>query len=300
MNYLVSFADSTMRRSLQRLSKQAEEMHFFDGMFLSDESALSCVFNEKFRDKLLPGSRGYGYWSWKPEVIFNSLETLSDGDCLLYIDAGCHLNPRGKKRLVEYFNILSKEDKGIVAFQANAPDNENSTLMYDGRKLFDQPNYRWIKGDLLDYFGVRENAAVVNAQAIGAGIILIRKCDVAQAVIEEWRRIIWERFELLDDSPSYSSNLPGFIEHRHDQAIWTLLCQRYGIRTLSAYEYWYPRDQTSKLSADWDALKEFPIHAKRDKDRGLLRNLFDKFSRLPFLLRRIAVKTGVYNCTNTV
>ncbi|SDY32242.1 hypothetical protein SAMN05421644_14910 [Allochromatium warmingii] len=290
MKYLISFADSRMRRSLERLSKQASEFSIFNAIYLLDECDLSSEFRRQFKDRLIFGSRGYGYWSWKPEVIASVLDKISDGDCLLYLDAGCHLNLRGKKRLIEYFDILEKADKGIIAFQADAPNSENSNLRYDGRKLFNQPNLHYIKGDLLDYFETRGNTAILNAQAIGAGVILIKKSKDSVAIINEWKKIIWERFDLVDDTPSVSPNLLGFIEHRHDQAIWTLLCIKHCVKTLSAYEYWYPKSNTEKLIPDWDALQNFPIHAKRDKDFGYLRNTVIKLNRLSYRLESAILK----------
>lgn len=273
MVYLLSFADSRIQRSLDRLARQAQSLNIFDDIFMFMENDLPVDFREHFKDKLIPGSKGYGYWSWKPEAILMALDRIQDEDCLLYIDAGCHLNDRGKKRLLEYFKILEQEEIGIVAFKAIQPTEGNSSLVYDGRKLFDQPNYRWIKGDLFDYFGVKDNPSVVNDQAIGAGVIFIKKCDRAIRIIREWQQIIWHHFNLLDDTPSVLANFAGFIEHRHDQAIWTLLCLKHRVKTLSAYEYWYPMKNAKKLKPDWLALKEFPIHAKRDKDLGMLRNI---------------------------
>lgn len=272
MNYVVSFADSRMHRSLTRLVQQARCMEVFNHILMLNENNLPAEFRDCFNNRLVFGSRGFGYWSWKPEVILMALEKMNLGDCLLYVDAGCHLNIRGRKRLLEYFEVVKEQETGIVAFQASPPSVANSSLRHDGRKLFDQPNYRWIKGDLLDFFGVRDDPSVVNGQAIGAGIILIRKCDKAIAVIQEWQQIIREHFDLLDDTPSVSPNLSGFIEHRHDQAIFTLLCLKHGVKTLSAYEYWYPAKGSGSLKPDWDALGEFPIHAVRDKDLGLVRN----------------------------
>jgi hypothetical protein len=280
MVYLVSFADSRMQRSLDRLVRQAKSMDIFDDIYMLIENDLPTDFKEYFKDKLIPGSRGYGYWSWKPEVILSVLNKIQEEDYLLYIDAGCHLNNRGKQRLLEYFKILKHQETGIVAFQAIQPSEGNSSLVYDGRKLFDQPNYSWIKGDLFDYFGVKDNPSVVNDQIIGAGIILIRKCDRAINIIREWQKIIWHHFNLLDDTPSVSPNFLGFIEHRHDQAIWTLLCLKHRVKTLSAYEYWYPMNNTKKLKPDWFALEEFPIHAKRDKDLGILKNNLSRVKKL--------------------
>lgn len=272
MVYLLSFADSRMQRSLDRLAKQAKSLNIFNDIYMFIENDLPVDFREHFKDKLIPGSKGYGYWSWKPEVILMALDRIQDGDCLLYIDAGCHLNSRGKQRLLEYLKILEQEETGIVAFKAIQPTEDNSSLVYDGRKLFDQSNYRWIKGDLLDHLGMKDNSSVVYDQAIGAGVIFIKKCDRAIKIVKEWQKIIWHHFNLLDDTPSVSANLAGFIEHRHDQAIWTLLCLKNRIKTLSAYEYWYPMKNAKGLKPDWLALRDFPIHAKRDKDFGILRN----------------------------
>jgi hypothetical protein len=220
-----------------------------------------------------------------------ALNRIQYGDCLLYIDAGCHLNIRGKKRLLEYVKILEQEETGIVAFKAIQPTEENSSLVYDGRKLFDQPNYRWIKGDLLNYFGVKDNPSVVNDQAIGSGVIFIRKCDRAISIIREWQQTIWHDFSLLDDAPSVSPNLAGFIEHRHDQAIWTLLCLKHRVKTLSAYEYWYPMKNAKKLKPDWLALDKFPIHAKRDKDRDILIAILRRFMIMIMFIFRVSPRS---------
>jgi hypothetical protein len=274
MLHLLSFADSRIKRSLQRLSFQAASLDFFDMIHLLDETDLAPEYKERFRDRLIYGSRGFGYWSWKPQVIAQTLENLGNGDLLLYLDVGCHLNKKGLGRLKEYFEILDRSESGVLAFQAKPPTADISPLQYDGRKLLDQPNYECCKGDLLDHFGIRGNPSYTHAQAIGAGVILIKKCKRSVALIREWQDIISQDFSLLDDTPSKSPNLDGFKEHRHDQAIFTFLCLKYGVLTLSAYEYWYPKDLASgRQVPDWNALKDLPIHARRDKDLGPTRNL---------------------------
>ena len=293
MNYLVSFADSRMNKSLIRLSKQAHTLKFFDNTYLLDESSLSNSFKEKFKNNLIFGSKGYGYWCWKPEIIMNIMDKIKDGDCLLYIDAGCHLNIHGKKRLLEYFNLVKTQNKGVIAFQAVEPNKENSNLEYDGRKLRNLKNYKWIKGDTLDYFNVRDNNAVINAQEIAGGVFLIKKCDQSIKIIKEWQKIIYTRFDLINDAPSVSPNLSGFIENRHDQAIWTLLCLKHHIKTLSAYEFWYPKKNSKKLKSDWNALREFPIHVRRDKDLGIVNYLIRRFNKKIFQFKNILSKLGL-------
>ena len=175
MNYLVSFADSRMYRSLDRLSKQAKSLNFFDDLFLVDENFLSNEFRKKFENKLILGSKGYGYWCWKPEIILKILNKINNDDCIIYIDAGCHINVKGLERLKEYFKILKESQKGVLAFQAQKPNIENSKLEYDGRKLRNLKNYKWIKGDLFDYFGFRNEESIINADEIAGGVFLIEK-----------------------------------------------------------------------------------------------------------------------------
>lgn len=284
MNHLVSFADSRMQIALTRLRIQAEQFELFASVHLFNENDLSSSFKCSLKERLIAGTRGYGYWTWKPEVISIALDAIQPGDCLLYVDAGCHLNVGGKVRMQEYFDVVRQSRNGVLAFQANTPNEINSKLVYDGRPLFEQPNYRWIKGDVFEYYGVKNDFNVTNAQAIGAGVILFRKCDAACAIVREWRNLALSRFDLFDDSPSISKNLDGFIEHRHDQAIWTLLCLKNNVETISAYEYWYPLQSGKKLKPDWEALQAFPIHAKRDIKIGVMGALARKMG---ILKRRI-------------
>ena len=295
MNYLVSFADSRMKKSLKRLYKQANEFNFFDSIFLLNENDLSIDFKKKFNEILILGSKGYGYWCWKPEVILNVLDKINDNDCLIYVDAGCHLNKNGKKRLLEYFNILNIQPKGIIAFQADKPNKKNSNLDYDGRKLRNLKNYKWIKGDTLDFFKVRNDTNITNSQEIAGGIFLIKKNHESIKIIKKWSEIIFNEFNLINDSPSISPNLPGFVENRHDQTIWTLLCLKNKIKTISSYEFWYPKKNSKKLEPDWAALNKYPVHAKRDKDLGLYNNLILHINKRIYRLLNIISKTGLIN-----
>jgi len=272
MNVLVSFADSRMLKSSKRLLNQAKKFNFFDKIFLLNENDLSKNFKNKFKKELILGSKGYGYWCWKPEIILNILDKLNNDDSLLYIDIGCHLNINGKNRLLEYFEIVKQQDKGILAFQACKPNKKNSKIDYDGRKLMNSKNYQWIKGDVFDFFEARYDTNLTNSEGIGGGIFLIKKSEKSIKIIKKWREIILNNFNFINDTPSISPNLEGFIENRHDQAIWTLLCLKEKIKIVSAYEYWYPKKNSTRLEPDWQALEKFPIHAKRDKDLGFYGN----------------------------
>ena len=54
-------------------------------------------------------------------------------------------------------------------------------------------------------------------------------------IVNSWYRIA-TNYHMIDDSPSLHKNLNCFIEHRHDQSIFSLLTKKYNIyskKTLS-------------------------------------------------------------------
>lgn len=259
MRIFVTFANAPWRRARVRILRQAKVMGVYDRLHGFDEYGLHGSFRAKYKEQLVKGSRGYGYWCWKPQVILQVLEQMDEGDVLQYTDAGCHLNTAGRWRLAEYFDMAERSVTGILAFQGKPPAQPLPPLTCSP---LDLTEYRWVKGDLLDHLGVRENTSITHTQTIGAGVIFVRKCTSGINLVREWASVIADGFFLIDDTPSKSPNLPGFVEHRHDQAIFSLLCKRHGVETLSAYEYWYPaRDGKSP---NWEVLRRYPIHAKHD------------------------------------
>lgn len=258
-------------------------MGLFDEIHILQESDLDEGFKSKYKDKLKPNIRGFGYWAWKPKAIKQILSQMDDGDLLLYLDVGCNLNGAGKKRLGEYFEIVAMAASGVLGFQAVPPE---LPLVYDGRPLLDLRERVWTKGDVLDYFSVRHNPKIVDTQQFGSGVILLRKCQDSERLIDEWLDAVYWSFSALDDTPSVSPNLEGFIEHRHDQSILSILCKLHNVDRLSAYEYWYP--SKSGKGADWGALEFMPIHAKRSLDFGPANNLRRYFkNRVHGLKKRV-------------
>lgn len=275
----LSFADKRMRKSLARIKEQAKEMEIYDKIITSTEDDLDTSFRENFKEKLKYSVRGFGYWCWKPQIILQTLNKMEDGDILQYTDAGCHLNKSGINRLKYYFDICSKSQTGILAFQANPP---TYPLNYDGRKLLDLSEHKWSKADTFIHFEVESNRDITHTPSIGSGILFIKKNKKTISIIEKWLEIYYTHFEIVDDTPSKASNHSDFIEHRHDQTVLSIICKLEKVDTLSAYEYWYPK--INSIQPDWDALANFPIHAKRDRGLGINHKLLLKFSKAIKLL----------------
>ncbi len=264
--YFCSFADSRMKRTLDRVKKQAKGMGYFDEIFVHTEDDLEKDFKILFKKKLVKGTRGFGYWVWKPQVILQVLSQMNDGDVLLYMDAGCHLNKNGVKRLDEYCERARMSEKGLCIFQEALPaDNPNLQIYYSALEKF------FTKGDLFEYCGVRDRKDIYDTGQIAATAFVIKKCKGSEELITDWLSVFQKNFSLADDSRSISPNFEGFIEHRHDQSIFSLLCKMDKIEGISAYEMW---------QSDWKRLERYPIHAKRDKDLSIYWRAYQKIRQM--------------------
>lgn len=192
MNHFISFADSRMTDSLNRLCRQAEALEFFDETTSFTEHDLLPEFTSRMGKYLTPSCKGFGYWSWKPWIISHALQKMKDGDRLLYLDAGCHINPAGMKRFREYVDILDRDNNGMLAF-------------YNG-----QPEYKWTKGDIFRHFSISpENTRITHSQQIAAGHVFIKKSPRAVELIRDWLHIFYNHLNLVDNSPLCLSQSGG-------------------------------------------------------------------------------------------
>lgn len=232
--WFVSFADSRMRGSLSRLRRQAKIFGFLpERTLIIDEQGLDADFRLAMKDRLVFGSRGFGYWCWKPQSVLQAFGKMKDGEVLVYADAGCHLNRKGRERLLAYLPLV--EDQGIGLFRLR------------------QKERQWTKGDLFDYFKVRGNPAVTDSGQIVGGVFLAKKTECIETLFRQHLKLLQMHTHLVDDTPSVAPNFPDFRENRHDQSAFSLRCKQLGYRTLDAREI-----------NDVDDGVERPIIAKRD------------------------------------
>jgi hypothetical protein len=228
--YFLSFADRRLRKSLKRIKWQAKEIAVFDKIYCWDERNLDRIFWEKWGN-FCKTNRGFGFYIFKPQMSLQVLEEMRDGNILLFCDAGCHIHKCGKRRLLQYCDILDQSESGILAFGQNEIE-----------KI-------WTKGDLFDYFDVRSNLDITESTQHCGGIFLIKKCDKSVEFVKKWLTV-YDDVHLVDDSPSVSPNFEGFREHRHDQSVFSILCKINDVPFVAAYETYPP----------------YPIAAARDKE----------------------------------
>lgn len=216
----------------------AEALDFFDEITLFTEHDLSAEFTSRMGRYLTPSCRGFGYWSWKPWSIHHVLQEMEEGDRLLYLDAGCHINANGTDRFREYVNMLDRDSRGMLVFTNG------------------QPEYKWTKGDIFRHFGVsQEDGHITHTQQIAGGHVFLKKNPLTESLIRDWLHVFYDHLHLADNTPSASPNLPGFVENRYDQSIFSILCKLRGITTL---------DGSETYAENWEQLSLFPFQDRRD------------------------------------
>lgn len=243
--YLCTFGNLNLSTAAYRYYHQALNMGIFEHIFIYNECNLDLdfvrEFGARFCDevdlaqfkncmwggglstdsfsggrndpffmgaKLVKPTRGFGYWCWKPQVLLQSLRQINENDILIYADLGCEFDAQGRQTLMELLQKLESSD--MIGFSLGTLERQ------------------YTKGDVFAYFGVENNPKFTESNQICGGIIFMKKSAKTLQVVNKWLDIFKNHYNLVDDSPSTSQNLQGFIQNRHDQSIWSILNKKYG------------------------------------------------------------------------
>ena len=98
MLHFITYGDHNFSTSKNRLLKEAHAFNEFKTITSYGPEDLSQEFKQKHKD-ILKCSRGGGYWIWRPYILKKKIDTVLEGDFVIYLDAGCTLNPKGKQKI---------------------------------------------------------------------------------------------------------------------------------------------------------------------------------------------------------
>ena len=262
--FLCSFASDDLYRSKTRFIKQASEMNIYEDIKVFKFADLNKDKKEQINLFLNKGNkRLFGYACWKPDIVLSYLDKLPENSILQYSDIGCVFNPRGKSRLRQYVEIT--EDMEILTFSYSQPDNDfNQNFKYQIYK-----EYQYTKADLSSYLGIHDDSQILKTEQIWSGTMFFKNNLFTKKILNEWSAIC-KINDLIDDSNSKIINDKDFIEHRHDQSAFSLICKKNNIFHLSVSECEWAEFQNNRT---WVHLKNYPILAMRDKKK----NFFKRF-----------------------
>jgi len=192
----------------KRLIEQAKSVDLFDEVkFFTDIDLRSDpYFWPKHGEFIQKNRRGYGYWLWKSYIIKKTMESMSDGEILLYLDCGCEIGAMHKTKLTEYFEHV-KTDLLIGTWT--------------------QVEKYWNKQDLLLHLNITD-AQHLNSPQRQGGAVLYYVCDRTREFVNMWYNTCCD-YHMIDDTPSIAANPQYFREHRHDQSVFSLLVKKYNL-----------------------------------------------------------------------
>lgn len=147
-------------------------------------------------NQIFSQNRGAGYWLWKPYLILKTLDQIPQNDIVLYVDSGARII----RPVNELVSQLTSQD--VLIFQSSTK------------------NRHYIKRELFKMMG-SDNHNTRHAYQLVASVIMVKNTPAARNLIKTW--LHWcENERALTDIKS-QGEYPDFMDHRHDQAILTLL-----------------------------------------------------------------------------
>lgn len=218
-SHFISFATTPSVRSHykhieeagKRIIQQAKDIGAFDSAYLYNEHDLKN--DEDFWSKngrfCEQNSKGYGFYIWKPYIIKHKMDGLKNGDILLYLDAGCEIDPSKPENMQK---LIEK--------------TKNCKIVGAGTGLAEG---RWTKKDLLLKLNMYERKYIDTIQYQG-GTNMFLVCDETRKLVNEWYELACEHSNI--DNTHSTSDIQDLMiveNHRHDQSIFSLLAKKYDI-----------------------------------------------------------------------
>jgi hypothetical protein len=204
---------------------------FLESQFKNSQTGLAAGFNVVYQmsrgdinanfieqnKEIMFSKRGVGYWLWKSYFINKILTDMSSDDMLFYADAGSVFI----KRMEPIFHQLSNDPVGVIGFRLAGGHIER----------------RYTKRDLLKHMNMNTSEYADSPQRM-ASFMCFRGTDAAKKLAKEYLDLCCTP-HLINDSPNSDGWIePDFVDHRHDQSIWSLLTKKHGVTILPDPTQW--------------------------------------------------------------
>lgn len=224
----ITYGDNGYELAKAKICEEARTTGEFDDIISYGRDDLS---DELLHSEIINIKRGGGLWSWKPDVILSTIEKYSDGDIIVYCDAGCTLYP--SKEWKRYWDKLGHYD--IIA-----------------QRIYLRTDH-WTRKEILDKFSGNGKNWQLSCQY--QATIIIRISDFTKMLIKEWRNLMINQpilaMDVTEDERPFQHK--SFKENRHDQAIYSALI----------YKYLANADTQSRIYTQWEHIEDFDIFSKQ-------------------------------------
>lgn len=236
---IITYTDARMTMSASRCTESAIRIGRADQYSIWTPADLSLEFKQSMAS-VLQHERGAGFYCWKPYVVHREMCQLTDGDILVWCDAG-------NTWVEDMHKVIAAMDQNILFF-------DNGYAHGD-----------WCKMDtLIAILGVCSTSHLVDVckgPQVQASTFFIRVTPQTRKFVQEW--YAWSLMPgMIDNEPSELPNTATFREHRWDQSILCCLQIKYGYNL-----HWFPSHTNLHRPG---AQVEYPImfehHRKRNAE----------------------------------
>lgn len=227
MTLLINFATPNFQVAQQFNSKTGSQVGGFDQVWSTNLSNVDDHFKKQYLS-ILNQSRGAGYWLWKPYLILQALEQVQNGEMVMYCDSASHFIHRADPLL----SLPSQFNQDVIPFELELLEAS------------------WTKRDAFVYMNADGQDFEKSPQFL-ASFIVIRKSAFSIEFVNEYLHYCCNPNILTDLENSCGlPNHPGFVAHRHDQSVFSLLCKKHGLKGFRDPSQWgNPRIPDYKNSA---------------------------------------------------
>lgn len=197
----INYAEDRFKPA-QKLNTKTALKHGVDRVIEYSPESISAEFKAANKE-IFSAPRGVGYWIWKPYILKDALSKINEGDYLIYTDSGVAY----EESVTWLLEAMQKEHTDIMCFASPASE------------------YRWTKHDAFVLMGCEDDFYKLSPQCCG-GYMIFRNTEKSRSFIDDFLHFACDS-RIISDLPStLGEEHPEFLENRHDQTIWSLLCKK--------------------------------------------------------------------------
>lgn len=204
----VNYADKSFQRA-QKLNSQTARQWGADEVLEYGPQDIDEEFRKRNKE-ILKCKKGGGLYLWKPYVYRKAYDKLGKGDYFIYTDSGAvYVN-----RIQYLIDCMEKEQVPVMVFSL--------------QREFLERNYT--KRDAFVLTGCDEERYRDTPQSIG-GYMVCKKDPRVEAFFDEVLKYAQD-IRIISDRENEMGlpNYEGFVAHRHDQSVISLISKKQGIK----------------------------------------------------------------------
>lgn len=210
--YLINYAHKAFFESRKKNSETARDIGGFDEIIEYTYDDIDTEFKQR-NEGILSHPRGAGYWIWKPYFVNKTLSFVNEGDVVFYCDAGS-VFIKSAKPLV---NLCTERSNGVVCFHMEPIDRNKEVLQ--------------TKKDTFVLMECNHPKFTESWARLG-GFSVWQKNAFSLEVAAKWLNYVQDP-RIVTDMPNQCGipEDPRFIDHRHDQSVFSLITKKYNVRS---------------------------------------------------------------------